>query len=192
MRLSLPGARILDLDIERRPLSYMGNDYTTGEITAIAASWVGEDRVFVWQLGVDHPENMLAGFVKLYDQADLTTGHYLRPFDLPHISGACAEFGLGILTPKLVSDTKLDCLVTGDLSKSQENLAAMLGVESPKVHVNQHEWRQANRLTPEGLLATKERVVGDVIQHKALRAEMLRRGLLGPPKQWSPQRRSRR
>jgi hypothetical protein len=197
VRLQLREARILDFDIERRPLSYAGGDWTTGEVTAIAASWVGEDLVHCWQLdtSTSHVASMtwmLLGFRGLYEEADIVTGHYIRPFDLPHINGALAEFGLPGLTPKLTSDTKQDCLVTGDISKSQENLAAMLGIDAPKIHVNQHEWRQANRLTPEGLKATEERVVGDVIQHKALRAEMLRRGLLGPPKQWSPERKVRR
>lgn len=192
MQLSLREARILDADIERRPLAYYGGDYTSGEITAIAASWVGEARVTVWQIPFVPPEVMLESFVRLWDEADIVTGHYFRAFDAPHINGACAEFGLPPLKPKLISDTKLDCLVTGDISKSQENLAAMLGIEAPKVHMNQHLWRLANRLTPEGLAATETRVAGDVRQHKEMRAEMLRRGLLGPPKQWSPYRKARR
>src|SRR5690242_8588722 len=87
--------RVLDFDIENRPLSYLGQDYTTGEITAIAASWEGEHHVKVWLLGRDSPDDMLRGFVDLYDQADIVTGHYIRKHDLPIINGALLERGMG-------------------------------------------------------------------------------------------------
>ena len=177
---------VLDFDIENRPLSYLGMDFTTAEITAIAASFVGEKKVHVWLLGVDDPINMLNGFRALYDRADCVTGHYIRKHDLPIINGAMLEAGLPALTAKLSSDTKLDLLKRGGVSASQESLADMLGVEAPKEQMNQGKWRAANRLTPEGIKETRRRVVGDVRQHKEMRARLVELGWLGPPKTWSP------
>jgi hypothetical protein len=52
------------------------------------------------------------------------------------------------------------------------------------VKMDQRSWRDANRLTPEGLEKTKKRVVGDVQQHIEMRARLLRLGYLGPPVLW--------
>jgi hypothetical protein len=177
---------ILDFDIENRPLSYLGTDFTTAEITAIAASFVGEKKVHVWLLGTDDPLAMLEGFRALYDRADCVTGHYIRKHDLPIINGAMLEAGLPPLAAKLSSDTKLDLLKRGGVSASQESLADMLDVEAPKEQMNQAKWRAANRLTPEGIKETRRRVVGDVRQHKEMRARLVELGWLGPPRTWSP------
>jgi hypothetical protein len=66
-----------------------------------------------------------------------------------------------------------------------ENLGAMYELKHPKVQMNTALWGKANMLLPEGIEATKKRVVGDVREHVELRAEMLRRGTLGPGKAWS-------
>jgi hypothetical protein len=180
--------RVLDFDIENRPLSYLGADFTTADITAIAASFCGNGptEIRCWLLGHHTPESMLQGFVTLYDDADMVTGHYIRKHDLPIINGALLEYGFPSLKPKLTSDTKLDLVKRSGISASQENLAAMLGVPSPKVGMNQHMWRQANRLEPNGIELVRQRVVGDVKQHKQLRKALVERGMLGPPRVWSP------
>ncbi len=120
--------RILDLDIENRPLAYLGQDYTTSEITAIAACWDGEPKSMrCWLLGRDLPQEMLAGIWEMYDQADLVTGHFIRRHDLPKINGALLEYGLWPLPEKLTCDTKLDLLKHGgEISASQENLCHIL------------------------------------------------------------------
>ncbi len=46
------GLKILDFDMECRPLSYLGSDYTTDEVTAIAAGWAHEKEIHVWCLGI--------------------------------------------------------------------------------------------------------------------------------------------
>ena len=188
MRLTTEVAvpRVLDFDIENRPLSYLGMDFTTTEVTAIAWSWNPDAPVMVKLLGIDDPRLMLESFRCVYDEADIVTGHYIRKHDLPIINGAMLELGLPGLNPKLTSDTKLDLVTLGGVSKSQESLAAMLGIEHPKVHMTQADWREANRLTLEGLRKTEERVAGDVRQHMAMRNELARRGLLKPPKTWRP------
>ena len=190
MRIKAPA--ILDFDIENRPLSYLGMDYTTCEVTAIAASWVwptgwdDTEGVDCWLLGEVDPVYMLSRFVLMYCAADIVTGHYIRKHDLPIINGALLEYGMDPLPPKLTIDTKLDLKRHSGVSKSQESLAAIVGVEADKVHMTQADWRAANRLTPEGLAKTRERCVGDVVQHKAMRLELTARGLLNPPKIWRP------
>ena len=181
--------RILDFDIENRPLSYLGQDYTTAEITAIAYCWADQPKMQVtcWLLGLDDPQAMLVGFRMVYDSADMVTGHYIRMHDLPIINGALIERGLAPLDEKLTCDTKLDLVKKGPVfSASQENLCAMLGLPAPKIHMNTVMWREANRLTPAGLKLTAKRAVGDVIQHMALRRELVRRDLLSVPKVWRP------
>jgi hypothetical protein len=180
--------RILDVDIENRPLSYLGQDYTTCEITGIAVCWHGQPKhMRVWLLGRDTPLTMLKGFREYYDDADMVTGHYIRMHDLPIINGAMVEYGLPPLSEKLTCDTKLDLVKKGQAwSASQENLAAMMGLSAPKVQMNTPKWREANRLTPAGLKLTERRVTGDVLQHMALRDALVDRGLLSEPKVWRP------
>lgn len=95
--------KILDFDIENRPLAYLGMDYTSAEITAIGAAWHGTTAVRVWLLGRDDPAEMLAEFREWYDAADVVTGHYIREHDLPVINGAMLEYELPPLDAKLTS-----------------------------------------------------------------------------------------
>lgn len=177
-------ARVLDFDIENRPLSYLGHDFTTAEITAIACKWVGEGKHRVWLLGEDDPQRMLEQFSELFNAADLVTGHYIRNHDLPILNGALVEYGLPPLARKLTCDTKNDLIGFKGVSKSQENLAAMFGLTGAKVSMNTPAWREANRLTRKGLTLTEARVVGDIYQHEELRNELLARKLLKSPRAW--------
>lgn len=185
------GSRILDFDIENRPLSYLGMDYTTAEITAIGWGWIEGD-------GLNGPYSvaltkknttyaLLREFVKQWNRADIVTGHYILGHDIPIINGALTEAGLPILEDKLVQDTKVHLVKLKGISKSQENLGAMFGLGAPKVHMDTPKWREANRLTPDGIALTRERVEGDVVQHVELRDRLLAEGLLKPPAPWSAQ-----
>lgn len=180
--------RVLDFDTETRPLSYWIPDgRPTAEITAITTCWVGvPGSMAVHLLGEHDPVYMLRYFVDRYNEADLVTGHYIRKFDLPQINSALMEHGLPQLGPKLTSDTKMDMNKKGDLPATQEYLSELFDLHYPKVQMSQVKWRRANRLSQDGLRATRERVMGDVLQHMELRAEMLRRGLLKSPKVWKP------
>jgi hypothetical protein len=177
--------RLLDFDIENRPLSYWA-DRPSAEVTAIAWSWVGERKIHSALLGEMELPELLESFRVFYDQADMVTGHYIRKHDLPHLNGALMELQLPKLGAKLASDTKCDLIRRGDLPASQEALAGYLGLTAPKVHMTQADWREANRLTPEGLRRTRQRVEGDVRQHKELRERMVELGWLRLPKVWSP------
>lgn len=183
---SFPTARILDFDIENRPLSYWCADRPSADITAIAWSWLGESKVHCLLLGEVEQYEMLAAFCIAYDLADMVTGHYIRKHDLPIVNGALIENGLDVLGQKLTSDTKLDLVKRLDLPASQEALSAYLEVKSPKVQMTQADWRLANRLAKEGLERTRKRVCGDVKQHKEMRAKLIERGLLKAPRVWYP------
>lgn len=177
--------RILDFDIENRPLSYLGSDFTTGEVTAISWAWTDRpDDVTVYLLGETDLPEILAAFVGAYAQADMVTGHYITGHDLPMLNGALMELRMPALQDKYVSDTKTDLIRSKGISLSQESLGAMFRLDRAKVQMNQAKWRAANRLTPEGLAHVRERVVGDVQQHIALRRELDALGYLSPPRLW--------
>lgn len=179
-------ARILDFDIENRPLSYWYGDACTAEITSIAASWYGQSRVFVWLLGVHQAQEILTSFHELYDEADIVTGHYIRAHDLPIINGAMMELGLSLLGDKMTHDTKLDMVKKGGISASQETMIDMVGAKGRKHHMSQAAWREANRLTPSGIEETRVRVTTDVRAHKSMRLKMIERGMLKAPRMWRP------
>jgi len=174
--------KILDFDTECRPLTYLGNDFTTSEITAIAASFGPDQQVHCWLLGLDGPQWMLEEFTWLYDQADYVTGHYIRKHDLPKINGALAEYGLPPLKPKMTIDTYLDLRKISGISRSQESLCEMLGIKEPKIGMSQVKWRAANRL--DNIELTRTRVIGDVRQHQQLRVKLSELGWLNQPKPW--------
>ncbi len=177
--------RILSFDIENKPLSYWYDGRCTAEVTAIAYKFVGGAGA-CGVLGEISMEAMLEGFRTWYDNADIVTGHYIRKHDLPIINAAMFENGLPLLGPKLTSDTRLDLARWSELPKSQEYLGDAMDLAFPKEHMSQKEWREANRGTPEGLEQTRRRVIGDVEQHIEMRAALIGRGLLGPPRWWSP------
>lgn len=195
--LSARQLRVLDIDLENRPLSYLGSDWTTDEITAVAWSWIGSGRVECWTLNlagqfeaesgaVISAEEMFHAIWGFISAADMVTGHYIRRHDLPIINGALLEFGRPPLGDVLTQDTKMDLVSIKGMSKSQENLGEALGLFNPKVHMSQIQWRKANRLSPEGLRLTRERVVGDVLQHIEMRAALLKQGMLKAPEIWTP------
>jgi hypothetical protein len=178
-------ARVLDWDIENRPLSYLGSDFTTGEVTAIAWAWTDKpSRVTVRLLGETPLPDILAEFVEAYNAADMVTGHYITGHDLPMVNGALMECRMPPLADKWVQDTKTQMMRSKGLSLSQESLGAMFRLDKKKESMNQSQWRAANRLTPEGLAEVRRRVVGDVKQHIALRRELLEGGYLAAPRMW--------
>jgi len=205
--------RILDFDTEVRPLSYLGSDYTTGEVTGIATAWILDGvatDVEVYLLGDpalgddvrEQGATMLESFRARYDEADIVTGHFIRGYDLPVLNGSMLDNGYGPLSDKRTHCTKADLIRRKYVSASQENLGALLGqlldegvLDVPeardywrylddKVQMNTPRWRTANRLTPEGIELTRERVAGDVKQHAQLRDLLMRMGWLDSTTVW--------
>jgi hypothetical protein len=177
--------RVLDFDIENRPLSYLGSDFTTAEVTAIAWAWCDQpEDVTVYLLGEADLPDILRAFVAAYTAADMVTGHYILGHDLPMVNGALMECGMAPLQDRLVQDTKVHLIAAKGISKSQESLGAMFNLDAPKVQMNQSKWRAANRLTPAGLAEVRQRVIGDVRQHMELRQTLLDKQLLRAPSVW--------
>lgn len=189
MRRRSSRLRVLDFDVEARPLGWYGGDLTHKEVTVVAFKWIGEsDDVEVEALSKDDRtrRRMLVALRRVYDEADMVVGHYIRGFDLPLVSAMLTELGESPLSQKLSHDTKNDLVKLHGVSKSQENLAAMLGVEEPKQHMNTQMWRESNRLTKTGVESGMDRARFDVLQNIALRDALMARGMLGPPKIWRP------
>lgn len=179
--------RILSFDIENRPLSYWYDGKCTAEVTAIACKFIDGAGMCAC-LGEVSMEAMLEGFRTWYDSADIVTGHYILGHDLGIINAMMVECDLPLLGPKLVSDTRKHLVKFSEIAKSQEALGALrvFKMKRSKEHMTQSDWREANRLTPEGIAETRRRVVGDVEQHIELRARLVERGYLKPPTMWSP------
>src|SRR5689334_13913741 len=107
VRIRARPMRVLDFDCECRPLHWIGSDYVSQEITAIAWAWTDRpEDVTCYLLGETDGASMLRAFRAVYDQADLVTGHFIRGFDLPLINGALTEYQLPVLGDKLTQDTK--------------------------------------------------------------------------------------
>lgn len=183
--------KILDFDIECRPLAVTasagrGAIIASWEITAIAAKWIGDppETTRCWLLGDLNMDAILDGFLEMYDEANQVVGHYIRGFDLPRINSALHELRRPPLDDKQAHDTKLDLVSWDGLSKSQENIAARLGVAEPKIHMNEALWREANRLGSKGLERSYTRVVGDVLQNEAMYAVLKDDGWLKIPVVW--------
>lgn len=184
--------RVLDFDIETRRIGFHngGRFNPDGcEPVIICAAWHGEPSE-VWSLNTRWSEKdmvrMLCSFREMYDAADVVTGHYVRKFDLPILNGSLFEFGLPMLSEKLVVDTKTDLVNFAGMSASQENLSEMFRIGSKKFHMNDTWWRKVARLTPEGLDLARTRVVDDVIQHQQLREELAAAGALKRATLWKP------
>lgn len=179
--------RVLDFDIETRKIGFhIGGKFNPDGCEPIAIAWSWGNGVSVRQLVVDEPEDMLRAFREAYGRADLVTGHYIRNFDLPIINGALMERGWEPLPAKMTCDTKNDLITKAGWSSSQENLSSMFDLLEDKYHMSDTRWREATRLTPEGVRHTRERVRNDVIQHMELRRRLLALDYLGAPKVWKP------
>lgn len=203
--------RILDWDIENRPLSYWVPDMPTAEITSIAWMWHGDHDSMTAALlappcfHAGHearcPEmpdylmserDMLARFVEAYNAADIVTGHYIRRHDLPITNAMLYELDIPLLEKRMTIDTKLDMFKKADLPATQEFLLELLDPQCPlgipleKFHMTQKSWREANRLTPAGVELTRRRVMSDVHAHSHMREAMEERGWLRPPSMWNP------
>lgn len=187
--------RILDLDVECRPMAWYGGDWVTKEVTAYAWRFADEPEESTrywlltpsktWASHQSKKEKGLRQFIRDYDKADIVTGHYIRGFDLPLINGTCVRLGVHPLSPKMSHDTKTDLVRMSGLSKSQENLAAYFDLKHEKQKMNTHIWEMGNSLVEEGRAETLRRVVGDVDQHIEFRESLLARHALQPASVWS-------
>lgn len=179
--------RVLDFDTECRPMHY-SEWRDESQITAIAWSWVGQQKIECKVLNQDlsNEEAMLERFLEAYCEADLVSGHYITRHDLPLLNDHCIRYGWGLLAGKLTQDTKTLLPRVKGLGLSQENLATLFALDEKKHHMNGRRWAVANTLSEDGRKEARQRVTSDVRQHKRLRGVLLERGYLGPPTRWNP------
>ena len=189
--------RVLDFDIECRPIAWYAGEWVTKQPTVIAWKWVHEPAyveprvAWIGRSGIsarvlDEEEEMILEFLEVYDRAEMVTGHFIRGFDLPTLNGACMRLGMPGLGSKLASDTKLDLDTASGLSKSMENLSAMFEAEHQKFPMNTALWARSNMLLPDGIELAKTRCQNDVVEHIELRERMIDLDVLAPPRDWSP------
>lgn len=187
MRRRTDRLRVLDFDLEARPLGWIAADYVHKEITVAAWGWMGETPEAKALTKDDRTRNtMLRAIRGAYDEADMVVGHFIRSFDLPLLNAMLVEQGDPPLGPKLTHDTKTDLVRMDGISKSQENLAAMWGISEEKVRMTVPAWRDANRLSVSGVEGAIRRAVFDVAQNMALYRYETSHRLLGPPRVWRP------
>lgn len=184
-------SRTLYFDIENRPLSYAGNDWTTAEITVASWKWGGEDRIFTKTLEPyphhrDSATAMLSLLSAAIESSDLVVGHYVRKHDLPMVNGHLMEYSMYPLQSVLVSDTCLDLAKKKDMSRSLASLAALYDLREQKLDISQQDWRDGNRLIPEAVAKIVERCESDVRVLENLHGILLRSGHLRAPKVWTP------
>lgn len=187
MKLRSRPLKVLDFDLESRPLGWIGADHVHQEVTVAAWGWMGEAPQANALTKDDRSRlSMLRAVRAAYDEADIVVGHFIRSFDLPLLNAMLVEQGEPPLAQKLTHDTKNDLIRMSGISKSQVNLAAMFGIDEQKVYMTVPAWRDANRLTKPGVDAAITRAVDDVAQNMALYRELKQRRLLGPPRVWRP------
>lgn len=181
----VPGKRlrILDFDCEARATGYGDPKWVPQEVTAIAWSWIGEERV-ACQLRSYGTRRMLERFRQAYEQADVVTGHNIRKYDLPLINAEMLRFDLGPLPAKLAQDTLREIVRTTGMKRDQDNLGKFFRTPVAKTPMSWQDWQDA--YAAKGWEMVRERVVNDVLQHKLMREAMLARGWLKPPRIWTP------
>jgi DNA polymerase elongation subunit (family B) len=174
----LPARRILDFDVETVAAGFADPQWVPNRITAIAWSWIGEDEVFV-RTTVDYARSlpkflehfflgckpMLEEFVAIYNQADVVTGHNISRFDLGVMNAELMRLQLPVLLKKPKIDT-MQLVPSKGFKKGQDVMSGVLDIPAEKKPMNWQQW-QAAYATP-GWQEIRERVAGDVVQHKLL------------------------
>jgi len=174
-------ARLLCFDIENKPGTYGGGDWTFPKVTAIAAQFVDEERVYSWCLERDKPGRLrddVEQFRGMWVDADAVMGHNIRRHDVKILNGLCVSLDLPLLPGRRMIDTYLDQPKVSGLSRSLENLAARWDAPVQKMHMSEHDWEQAYDGVPEAVEKMRLRVETDVRLNVWLFGELRRRGLL--------------
>jgi DNA polymerase elongation subunit (family B) len=181
--------RILDFDIESISAGFEDPDWVPMHMTAIAWSWLDEDKVTCRTL-VDYAKTvpdflqvlftgcrpLLAEFVAVYNQADIVTGHNINRFDVPALNAELMRLSLPPLQDKPRIDTMRLRPKTKGFKKGQDVLSVIFNLPAEKKALNWAEWKQAYA-TP-GWPTIRERCAGDVVQHKLLLRKLMELGYL--------------
>ena len=177
--------RILDFDIETVAAGFADPQWVPQKITCVAWSWVGSDdvqsRIATAQglFGLpNRRKEMLAELLAQVEQADMLTGHNLLRFDIPVINAECMRLGLPVIRRALVQDTMRVWRSKG-FKKGQDNIGRMLKLREEKMPLDWQAWQDA--YDEKGWKTIRDRAESDVVQHKVMRIEMIKRDLLKPP-----------
>jgi len=178
-----PEPRVLDFDIETIAAGFADPNWVPQKITCVAWSWVGNDGVEIRTRLEDGIKPMLEDFLAAYNEADVVTGHNITRFDLPIVNSEMLRNGYPSLKTILAEDT-MSLVKTKGFKKGQDVLATLLKLPVDKLPLNWQQWQDAYE--EDDWATIKQRCAGDVIQHKLLRIEMKKRGMLNPPRKWKP------
>lgn len=180
--------KILDFDIETVAAGFGDPNWVPNRITAIAWSWVGEDKVEVRTI-LDYTKSlpgfldyffmgcrpMLEEFCRAYVQADVITGHNIARFDLWVLNAELMRLRLPLL-PVLPKIDTMQIKSAKGFKKGQDVMSDVLEVPAKKKAMNWAEWQKA--YATNGWAEIKERCASDVIQHKLLLAKLTDLGYL--------------
>ncbi len=182
MKWKTAGARrILCWDIENKPGTYGPGDYTHPKVTAIAAQFLDEDRVFSWCFERDKPGRMsddMDQFRSMWVEADAVMGHNIRRHDMRITNGMFVAAGKPPLPERVKIDTYADAIKTAGFSRSLENLCARWDCPIEKIWMPEHVWEQAYDGIPEAVERMRVRCETDVAMNLWLFHELRRRQLL--------------
>lgn len=181
--------RLLDFDVETLAAGYADPEWVPSHITAIAWSWVGDDTVETRTV-LDYCGRsldkylhmsfmgcapMLEEFVQVFNRADAVTGHNIVRFDLGVMNAELMRLQLPVLEKKPVVDT-IRLVRSKGFKKGQDVIAEVLDVPAEKKAMNWAQWQKAYA-TP-GWPEVRERVSGDVVQHKLVLGRLIELGYL--------------
>ncbi len=185
VRISSRPLRVLDFDCEARATGYGDPNWVPQEITCIAWSWLGEKKVESrCRIDPGGARRMLEDFRRVWDRAEMVTGHNIRRYDLPVLNADYIRAGLPPLDSKLTHDTLRDVVRTKGLKRDQENLCKLYGMSEKKQHMAWQDWQEAYAET--GWPLVRSRCETDVLGHKKMRREQINRGWSKPGRMWNP------
>lgn len=191
---------VLGFDVENRPSAYWYDGGATAEITAICWKWRHENDSHLllllrngrWRRDTNKTtltqREALRVFAGVLGAAGLVYGHNIRRHDLPIFQAELERQSLPLLPSILTCDTLADYPKRKAKSASLETLAKDLDLGEDKKHMGVADWERSNKLLPDGLRETADRVVGDVLLQERLRDRLLELDYLTAPKRWSPRR----
>lgn len=200
--------RVLDLDVETIAAGFADPNWVPQKITCVAYSWIGENEVTCFICGplglFGRPElrrEMLAPLLDAIAEADYVTGHNLERFDLGVINADAMRLDLPPIVSVQVQDTMRVMRAKG-FKKGQDNMGRLFHTLEQKLSLDWQAWQDAyDEVGPvetvEGLErllnpnvdavmwpTIRDRAVSDVIMHKQLRNEVIKRGILKKPRMW--------
>lgn len=173
--------RILVFDIENKPGTYGGGDFTHGKVTAIGCKFIGDIVTASWCIQREKPsvsKSAAEAFCEYWNAADVVMGHNIRKHDISLLNGHMTTLDMPTLAEKKTIDTYHDMKKMRGLSRSLENLAARWDSPIQKIHLSEYDWERAYDGIPTAVELMKKRVTSDVLISEWLYGELLRRRLM--------------